>query len=653
MRREHARRIACPEPLAMAISHIFDPAVLFSVGVRRRLSGWLAWVVTPLAVALAVYVIVAATAIIMAPWALVAVFLTGIMAIAFLTVGATPRSNPDWPTILDYVLSIASVATGIYFFFKSAEVVNRIALLSPLSEWDLFFGVLTVLLTLEITRRTTGLGLTVVVLIFIAYNFYGHLLGGVLQHERIDWIHFIDIMVYTTDGIMGLPARVAATYAFMFVLFGVVLYAAKGADFFFDFAAAIAGRRPGGPAKVAVISSGMYGMISGSPTADVVTTGSVTIPVMTRCGYKPAVAAAIEVAASTGGSIMPPVMGSAAFIMAEYTGIEYRDIAVAALLPAILYYICVYAQVHFRAIRLGMLELDPKIIPTLLSTLKKGGMFFVPLVVLVTALLYGFTPTMVAVYGAIAVIVVSWLQRHTRLGPVALWHALADTTYRIVPVAGATAAAGLVIAGLTMTGLAAKFAHVIYAITDAHQFSTLVIGALLTVVLGLGMPTPSAYILAAVLMGPLMGQLHIDPLPGHLFLLYFAVMSAVTPPVAVAAYAASSIAEANPMLIAAHSVKFCLAAFVVPFVFVFGPELLWQGPLWKTVITFCTAAIALIFLAAAIESSAKWCNSWWTRLLLAAGAMMMITPNMRFTAVGIAIVAIAIGLGRIRRRVPA
>ncbi|OGA19319.1 MAG: hypothetical protein A3G25_02775 [Betaproteobacteria bacterium RIFCSPLOWO2_12_FULL_63_13] len=589
----------------------------------------------------------------MTPWALVAVFLTGIIGIAFLTVGANPSSNPERPTFLDYTLSIASLATGIYFFFKTPEIVNRIALLSPLSEWDLFFGVLTVLLTLEITRRTTGLGLTVVVLIFIAYNFYGHHLSGVLQHERIDWIHFIDIMVYTTDGIMGLPARVAATYAFMFVLFGVVLYSAKGADFFFDFAAAISGGSPGGPAKVAVISSGLYGMISGSPTADVVTTGSVTIPIMKRCGYPPAVAGAIEVAASTGGSIMPPVMGSAAFIMAEYTGIEYRDIAAAALLPALLYYVCVYSQVHFRALRLGMVALDPEMIPTLLSTMKKGGMFFVPLLVLVTALLYGFTPTMVAIYGTLAVIVVSWLQGHTRLGPRELWHALADTTYRMVPVAGATAAAGLVIAGLTMTGLASKFAHVIYAITDAQQFMTLAIGAMLTVVLGLGMPTPSAYILAAVLMGPLMVQLHIDPLPGHLFLLYFAVMSAVTPPVAVAAYAASSIAEANPMTIAAHAVKFCLAAFVVPFVFVFGPELVWQGPLWKTAITFCTAGVALVLLAAAIESYAKWCNSWWTRLLLAAGALMMITPNLRFTAVGVAIVAITIGLDRLRLRVAA
>jgi TRAP transporter 4TM/12TM fusion protein len=637
----------------MPIVRIFDPKILFSVGVSRRPKGWLVYVVTPLAVALAIYVIVAATVLIIAPWMLVAVFLTGVIAIAFLTVGASPHSDPDRPSMVDYALSLASFATGIYFFFKGPEIVDRISLLSPLSEWDLFFGILTVVLTVEITRRTTGAGLTIVVLIFIAYNFFGHLLGGVLQHGYIDYVHFTDIMVYTTDGIMGLPARVAATYAFMFVLFGVVLYAAKGAEFFYDFAASLSGGRPGGPAKVAVISSGMYGMISGSPTADVVTTGSVTIPIMKRLGYKPEVAGAIEVAASTGGSIMPPVMGSAAFIMAEYTGIDYRDIAIAALLPALLYYVCVYSQVHFRAVRLGLAGLDASQIPKLLPTLLNGGMFFVPLIVLVSALLYGYTPTMVAIYGAVAVIVVSWLRRDTRLGPTELWYALADTTYRIVPVAGATAAAGLVIAGLTMTGLAAKFAHVIYAITEANQFTALVIGAMLTIVLGLGMPTPSAYILAAVLMGPLMNQLHIAPLPGHLFLLYFAVMSAVTPPVAVAAYAASAIAEANPMAIAGHAVKLCLAAFVVPFVFVFGTELLWIGPLWKTAITFGTAAIALILLSMAIEGHARWADAAWNRLLIAAGALLMITPDMRLTAAGSVIVAAAFGASRLRLRATA
>jgi TRAP-type uncharacterized transport system fused permease subunit len=254
---------------------------------------------------------------------------------------------------------------------------------------------------------------------------------------------------------------------------------------------------------------------------------------------------------------------------------------------------------------------------------------------------------MVAIYGAVTVIVVSWLRADTRIGPIRLWEALAETTYRMVPVAGATAAAGLVIAGVTMTGLAAKFAHVIYSMTGASQFFALVVAAALTIVLGLGMPTPSAYILAAVLIGPLIVQLNVDILAGHMFLLYFAVMSAITPPVAVAAYAASSIAEDNPLVIAGHAVKLSLAAFVVPFVFVFGRELLWQGPLWETAVTFSTAALALVFLAAAIERYAKWSDAWWTRLLLAAGAMCMITPSIWIAALGVVLVAIAIGANRL------
>jgi TRAP transporter 4TM/12TM fusion protein len=634
----------------MAIYRLFDYKTLYSIGVRRRLTGWLAFVVAPLAVGLAVYVIAAATVLIIAPWALVAIFLCGMMTIAFLTTGATPTSEPERPTLPDYVLSIASLATGIFFAWNYAEIVDRIALLTPLSNWDLFFGVLIVLLTLELTRRTTGAGLTIVVLIFIAYNLYGHLLSGVLQHGYIDYVHFIDIMVYTTDGIMGLPARVAATYAFLFVLFGTVLYAAKGADFFFNFAAAISGGRPGGPAKVSVISSGLYGMLSGSPTSDVVTTGSVTIPIMKRLGYNPAVAGAIEVAASTGGSIVPPVMGAAAFIMAEYTGIQYREIAIAAILPALLYYICVYSQVHFRALRFGLVGLDPSQIPDIRVTLKQGGMFLIPLIVLTTALFYGYTPTMVAVFGTLAVIAVSQLRRDTRIGPVEVVKALAETTYRMVPVAGATAAAGLVIAGITMTGLAAKFAHIVYAMAGANQFPVLIVAAMLTLVLGLGMPTPAAYILAAVLIGPLIVQLGIDPLPGHFFLLYFAVMSALTPPVAVAAYAASAIAEANPLTIAGHAVKLALAAFVVPFVFVYGPELLWQGPLWRSAVTFLTAAVALILLAAAIERYSNWSDVWWTRLLLAAGALLMLTPNLLSEIAGVILVLAAVGAARLRAR---
>jgi TRAP transporter 4TM/12TM fusion protein len=468
----------------MAKTRVFDLETFISVGVHRRMKAPLAWVITPLAVAVAAYVIVAATVLIIEPWALTAIFLCAAMTIGFLAVGASPNSDPERPSPFDYTLSITSLATGIYFAINAQEIVNRIALLNPLDTGDMVFGTAMLLLTLELTRRSTGLGLMLIVSIFVFYNLFGHLLDGVLHHGYIDYNHFIEILVYTTDGIMGLPARVAATYAFLFVLFGTFLFYAKGSDFFFDIAAWISGGRVGGPAKVAVISSGLYGMISGSPTADVMTTGAITIPVMTRLGYNSAVAAAIEVAASTGGSIMPPVMGSAAFLMAEYTGIEYRDIAIAAFLPALLYYVGVYSQVHFRAVRLNLGALDASQIPRLLPTLLKGGLFIIPLIVLTGSLLYGYTPTMVAVMGAVAVLVVATLRRHTRLGPVAIWKALAETTYRMVPVTGATAAAGLVIAGITMTGLAAKFAHVVYAITSANEFLTLVVAGALCVVLG-------------------------------------------------------------------------------------------------------------------------------------------------------------------------
>ena len=634
----------------MARNVLLDPGTWFSVGCRRLPAGLIGYLIPPFAVAIAIYVILAATTIIIDPWVLTAVFLAGMMALAFLKVGATANADTERVPWYDLVLSLLSVASGIYFIAIAQSEVQRISLLFPLDDWHLVFGTIMCVLTIEITRRTTGLGLTVIVLVFVVYNLFGHLLGGVLSHGYIDYNHFLDIMVYTTDGIMGLPARVAATYAFMFVMFGTFLYYAKGADFFYDFASAISGRQVGGPAKIAVVSSGLYGMISGSPTSDVVTTGAITIPMMIRLGYRRSVAAAIEVAASTGGSLMPPVMGSAAFIMAEYTGIEYVDIAKAALLPAVLYYVGVFSQVHFRAHRLGLGGLNRDQIPRFTATLRKGGLFIIPMAVLVWALLAGYTPTMVAVFGTLSVLVVATFRAETRIGLLKAYWVLAETATRMVAVAGACAAAGLVIAGLTMTGLSGKFAHLVYMVTGAQVFPTLLLSAGITILLGMGMPTPSAYILAAVLIGPLLGAMHIGLLPGHMFLLYFAVMSALTPPVAVAAYAAASIAEDNPLAIAGHAVKFALAALVVPFTFVYGPELLWLGPLWQSAITFITAAAGLILLAMAIEKYEPVCAEWWSRALIGVAGLCMITPFHVSTFAGLAIAAVAIATNRLRLR---
>jgi TRAP transporter 4TM/12TM fusion protein len=361
---------------------------------------------------------------------------------------------------------------------------------------------------------------------------------------------------------------------------------------------------------------------------------------MKRLGYSGRLAGAVEVAASTGGSLAPPVMGAAAFIMAEYTGIDYADIAVAALIPAILYYVSVYAQVHFRSLKLGLKPLEPELIPRLAPTLKSGGLFLVPLAVITVALLIGYTPTIVAVYGSIAVLAVGALKARTRVGPVKLYKALAETAFRMIPVAGACAAAGLVIAGITMTGLAAKFAHVVYAMTDAQVFPALVVAAALTIVLGLGMPTPSAYILAAMLMGPLMTQLQIPPLGGHMFLLYFAVMSAITPPVAVAAYAASSIAEDNPLAIAGLAVKFALAAFVVPFAFVYQPGLLLAGTWDQTLVSAVTATAGLLALALAVEGHWRAPIPAWSRLALAAAGLALLSSRWEAIAAGAVVIVV-------------
>ncbi len=681
----------------MAAAKPFRLSDLFTVGARRPPKGMLFWLLTVPGFGLGGWVIYAAAFDIIQPWTLAVVFLTGMMALAFLTVAATAESTSTYPTPLDWVLCAISIATGVYFTLKAGIIVERIALLDPLTVWDMIFGSALFGLTLEVTRRTTGLGLMLVVLVFVAYNLLGHLLGGVLQHNYIGYQHFIEITVFTTDGILGLPVRVAATYAFMFVLFGTVLMYAKGGDFFFDFAAAVSGRQAGGPAKIAVISSGLYGMISGSPTSDVVTTGSITIPIMRRLGYDGALAGAVEVASSTGGSLLPPVMGTAAFLMAEATGIDYADIAIAALIPALLYYLAVYTQVHLRSLKMGLMPLDADQIPGLLPTLKKGGMFLVPLVVLTVVLLLGFTPTRVALIGTASILTVAilrfesrreitggplavadtvfrlvplailivglvieyplhWLatavtvatlgvaivrrilRRQSHFGLIQGYRAIAETAFRMIPVAGACAAAGLVIGGITMTGLAAKFAHVVYGMTDAQVFPALLVAAGLTIVLGLGMPTPSAYILAAMLMGPLLKQLHVPDMGGHLFLLYFAVMSAITPPVAVAAYAASSIAEANPIRIAVLSVKFALGAFIVPFAFVFQPGLLLEGAWHQIIIACASAGFGVVLLGLGVEGYWKGPIPWWGRLVLVAGGFCFISPYLVAMAVAIVVI---------------
>nr|WP_281720885.1 TRAP transporter fused permease subunit [Nitrosomonas nitrosa] len=612
-------------------------AVFFTTGVQRRLRGWLGAAVTAFAALVAALTFYAALFAFVDVYLLSAMFLSAMLGLAFLQVGAAAWSNPNRPSFLDVVLSATSIAAGIHIFIHREEIVTRIANLDALSVADVFFGTAFVFLTLEGTRRVVGLGLVVVVALFLSYNLFGHRLGGAWGHGGIEFDQFIDLLAFTTDGIFGLPTRVAATYAFLFVMFGTFLSRAGGGDFFFTIAAAATGKSPGGPAKIAVVSSGLFGMISGSPASDVVTTGSVTIPIMRRVGYSERFAGGVEVAASTGGSLAPPVMGSAAFIMVELTGISYRDIAIAAIIPALLYYFSIYAQVHLRSLKLGLAGLNPQDRASFRSSLGQAPIFIVPLVILVTMLLAGYSPTLVAAVASISVFVTALFSGRTRIGLIGLYQCLAETTLRMVPATAAIACAGLVIVGVNMTGLASKIAFLVFSITERDVFMSLVLSALITLVLGLGMPTPSAYLLAAVLMGPLLVELQIPLLAAHLFLLYYALMSAMTPPVATAAYVAASIARANPVQIALTACRLSIVAFLLPFAFVYSQGLLLVGNPADIVVDVVTATAGVVLIAIAVEGYLRGIIRWWLRLPFGAAGLCLFMPGLWTDLIGAAV----------------
>ncbi len=600
---------------------------LLATGRRRTFRGAPLTLLNLIAAAFASWVIYANIFVISDPLVLGILFVSSIYALLFIAIGHSPRAS-DKPTIIDWGLAALSLAAGVFFFINAKEIADRITLLDPFTPSQFFFGTALLLLTLEATRRTTGLGLTAVVGAFLLYNQFGYLLPPPFGHGVSEFTYLLDILVFTTDGLFGVPVQVVASYVFLFVMFGTLLAKAGGGDFFFNLAASLTGKTAGGPAKVAIVSSGLYGTMSGSPTSDVVATGSITIPIMRRLGYKRRFAGAVEVAASTGGSAMPPIMGSAAFILAEYTGTPYREIVFAAIIPALLYYLGVFLQVHIRSVRHNLRPYEDAV-PPLSKTLKDGWPYLIPIAMIIGVLVAGYSPVFTAGAGALAVVVASTLTARTRMSPKQVMEGLAETTLRILPVAGACAAAGLVIGGLSMTGLGMKAANVIVEVSAGIDVLTLLVAAIVTIILGLGMPTPSAYILAAVLVGPALAKIGFPVLESHMFLLYFAILSALTPPIAVAALAAAAIAEEDPIIIALQAVRLAVVGFLVPFVFLWNPAILGQGDAISVALAIAGGVCAAWSIAVAME----WANlpggvamAWPIRVALFGVAAASVAP---------------------------
>lgn len=592
--------------------------------------------VRPLCIGLSAFQIVATFFWPLTPLLHYALFVAIVCGLVFLTGGVTTASSEGgtlrrWVTMSWAALSFA---TGIYYLARFDWITTRWPIVETLAPLDVVCGLAILAVVLEATRRTVGWVLVWVMIVFLGYTLLGHLASGLFYHRPLSPTEVVDHLIFTGNGLYGAPVAVAATYVYVFVLFGTALEVSGGGDFLFRAASALTGRTRGGPAKVSVISSALYGSITGSPTANVMTTGLFTIPLMKRSGIRGDVAAATESVASTGGALLPPVMGSAAFLMAELTGIAYLDILVAALVPALLFYMGLFAQVHFGAARAG-LQPDASADESILDVLREGGHHLLPLVILVVLLVQGVSPLTAAGWALVSTVVVSWREAATRIGPARALDILDLGARRSLLVTTACAAAGVVVGAIVTTGLGGKITSLIFVYAGGSLLAALLATMVVCVVLGMGMPVPSAYVVTAVLAGPPLALMGLTPMSANLFILYFATLSAITPPVAVAAYAASSIADASPNLTALQAMRLGLIAFIVPFFFVYRPELLLQGSAWTISVAVFTSSCGVLLVAGALEGYMRVAIRGWERVGMFAAGLWLIFPGTATDLLGV------------------
>jgi TRAP transporter 4TM/12TM fusion protein len=535
---------------------------------------------------------------------------------------------------LDLLLVLAALAAALYPSANLAYIQTRMYYVDDPRVADYVFGGALIVLILEATRRATGWALPITAAAFMVY-------GLTVGHQSVGIM--LDQIYLTTEGIFGIPLYVSATYVMLFILFGAFVERSGAGQLFMDFALAIAGHTSGGPAKVAVITSSLFGTVSGSAVANVMTTGTFTIPLMMRTGYRPAFAGAVEAVASTGGQLMPPIMGAAAFVMAEFLGVSYLTVAGFALLPAVLYYLAVFMAVHFEAKRIGLVGLPKPDLPRMKEVLLQRGHLFLPLVMIVGVLLAGRSAALSALCGIASVIPTTWLRASTR--STFTWRAIVDAlesgARNTLVVALACASAGIVIGTITLTGLGLSFTGVVLALSQNSLLLALLLTMLAGILLGMGLPTTPAYIVQVALLVPALVKLGVQVEAAHLFVLYFAVLSAITPPVAMAVYAANGISHARLMETSWAAVKLGLTGYIIPFMFVFAPSLLLIGEPATVTLAVVTASIGVICLAGGLHQYFFFGPARsWERVTLIVAALVLIKPGWASDLVGVVLIAL-------------
>jgi TRAP transporter 4TM/12TM fusion protein len=562
---------------------------------------------------------------------------------------------PGWKTkrmdripIADIIFMLFLVTPAAYIFINFDEWIYRVGVVPE--TWDFVFSLMFVIAVWEMARRASGWPLAILAALFVLYGHFGNYMPGLFYHRGYGWERMITYL-FSLDGILGLPVLASAHYIFLFVLFGAFVDSSGAGRFFVDFARCVAGRARGGPAKVSIVSSALIGTASGSSVANVVVDGVLNIPLMKASGFRGSIAGAIEAMNSTGGQIVPPVMGAGAFLMAEILGVPYSKVALAAVIPAFFYYGAAYFMIDFYSASIGLKGLKKEELPIFHKIMMDKGYLLIPIIVLLICLMVlMYSPYLSAMAGIVSLIVVSWVQSATRLGPKKILNILSKGARGSMEIAATCAAAGIIVGILTQTGLGTKFAMIIFNYSGGNLIIAMILTMLIAMVLGMGMPTTAAYAICASVLAPALVQMNVPELAAHLFIFYFACLSALTPPVALASFAAAAIANAKTWEVGWQGMRFAIAGFLIPYMFVLGPAMVLEGTPFEIVMVVITGSIGVIALAGSVQNWLLTRCLVWERVALFIAAITLIKPGWITDLIGAAIMALIVVLQLARRK---
>ena len=560
-----------------------------------------------------------------------------ILAFFFRPLGRKSWRDPiRWTFYVDMVFILLVTAIEVYTLYDIEAFIWR---RGELTNWDILAGTILILLLLEATRRVVGWAMVIIASFFLIQTAFSDHFFGILYGPPNSWFTILDYIFMRENGIYGIPIMVMSTYIFLFILFGSILIRSGAGRFFISLALSLTGHRVGGPAKASIVSSALMATVSGSAVANVVTTGSFTIPLMKKVGYRPHFAGAVEACASSGGQIMPPVMGAAAFIIAEFLAVPYLKVCVGALVPATLYFFSIFVMVHFEAKKKGLSALPKADLPNFRQEIKRGGHLLLAILVIIVVLVIGYTPMYAAFLGILSVIALSFLRPETRMSPIGILSALEDGATKSIPVAVACACAGIIIGCVFVSGLGLKFTNLIIDVAAGRLWIALVLTMIAALILGMGLTTTAVYITVAALVVPSLVMMGVEPIAGHLFAFYYGLVSAITPPVALASFAAAGIAGSNPMQTGFSSFRLGFAKYIIPIVFVYVPGMLLVGEPLDIIRYILMGFVGIFSLTITTEGWLyRRVNIAWRTFMIPV-TFMIFMPQFVYNVVGLAILA--------------